>query len=302
MSHLTSLLLHPDAFDGHDAQRYFASHTALPLSVVVLYLAMVRYLPRYMHTRPPFELRVFSRCWNLSVAAFSVCGMLVCVPHLASQLLEHGFYYTVCHDIYELAGYRAPALWAALFTWSKLFEPVDTLLLILKKRPVIVLHWFHHASVIIFAWSAWIYETPAALWYGAMNYSVHALMYTYFAVTSVPRFRPAAMRVAPFITSLQISQFAWGTVINTYVGIAYASPTVGCAIKAPILYIGAGLYLAYGVLFTKLFVDRYLRPRSTSSIKGSKALRHCVEGGGGGACCGTDYESSSSSSSDLKAV
>ena len=96
MSHLTSLLLHPDAFDGHDAQRYFASHTALPLSVVVLYLAMVRYLPRYMHTRPPYELRFFSRCWNLSVAAFSVCGMLVCVPHLASQLLEHGFYYTVC--------------------------------------------------------------------------------------------------------------------------------------------------------------------------------------------------------------
>ena len=49
-------------------------------------------------------------------------------------------------------------------------------------------------------------------------------------------------------------------------GIAYASPSLGCAIKAPILYIGAGLYLAYGVLFTKLFVDRYLR--------GKKPLRH----------------------------
>lgn len=248
-------------FDGHDAQRYFASHLALPVCVVVAYLAMVWWLPRYMAHRPAYNLRSTSRIWNLAVAVFSICGAMVCVPHLFRQLTTHGFYYTVCHDVYELAGYGRPAFWAALFTWSKLLELVDTVLIILRKRKLIMLHWFHHASVIIFAWAAWVYETPAALWYGAMNYTVHAIMYTYFALTSISGVRAAVMRAAPFITSLQIAQFAWGTVINMYMAVSYMSPTSDCAIQAPILYISAGLYLAYGGLFTKLFVDRYLREK-----------------------------------------
>ena len=246
-------------FDGHHAQHYFAAHPFLPAAVVVAYLLMVWQLPKYMADRPPFQLRTVSRCWNIGVAVFSICGAGVCVPHLLNQLRAHGLWYTVCADVYELAGFGPPAVWAAAFTWSKLFELFDTALLILKKRPVITLHWFHHASVIGFAWSAWIYETPAALWYGAMNYSVHAIMYTYFALTAVPQYRASVLKVAPIITGLQISQFAWGTVINAIAAVAYAQPDVGCAIQPAILYLAAGLYLAYGALFVHLFVRRYVR-------------------------------------------
>ena len=108
-------------FDGHVAQRYFASHPLLPACVVVAYLGMVRVGPRWMEQRPPFRLRTVSRVWNLLVAIFSLCGAAVCVPHLIRVLLTHGFWYSVCADVYELAGYGPPALWAAAFTWSKLF-------------------------------------------------------------------------------------------------------------------------------------------------------------------------------------
>ena len=246
-------------FDGHDSQKFFASHPLLPAAVVAAYLGMVSQGPKYMATRRPFELRAVSRCWNIGVAIFSICGATVCVPHLCRALYQNGLWYSVCADIYELAGYGPPAFWATLFTWSKLFELFDTALLVLKKRPVITLHWFHHASVIGFAWAAWAFETPAALWYGAMNYSVHAVMYTYFALTATKSFRAAALRVAPCITALQISQFAWGTVINIFAGVAYSSPSIGCAIKPPILWIAAALYLVYGCLFVQLFVQRYLR-------------------------------------------
>lgn len=250
-------------FDGHTSQQYFYNHPQLPALCVAAYLVMVSYGPRYMASRQPYKLRTVSRCWNVAVALFSLCGAWVCVPHLTHQLRSHGFWYTVCADIYELAGMGPPALWATLFTWSKLFELFDTALLILKKRPVITLHWFHHASVIGFAWSAWAYETPAALWYGAMNYSVHAIMYLYFALTASSRFRAAALSVAPAITALQISQFAFGTVVNVYAAYAYMTPSVGCAIRPPILYIAATLYVAYGTLFVRLFVDRYIRPTSS---------------------------------------
>lgn len=253
-------------FDGHDAQQYFASHPGLPAVVIAVYLLLVWRGQAWMAHRLPFQLRTVSRCWNVGVALFSVCGAAVCVPHLFRQLREHSFWYTVCADVYDLAGYGAPALWASLFTWSKLFELVDTALLVLKKRPVIVLHWFHHSSVIAFAWAAWAYETPAALWYGAMNYSVHALMYSYFALTATARFRASVLRFAPYITSLQISQFAFGTVVNVFAAIAYNRPAVGCAIRPAILWIAAGLYLAYGTLFVRLFVRRYV----TKPVGGAK--------------------------------
>lgn len=246
-------------FDGHDAQRYFATHPLLPCVVVALYLGFVWYGTRFMDSRPPLRLHMVSRVWNLAVALFSVCGAAVCVPHLYGVLRQHGFWYSACADIYELAGHGAPALWASLFTWSKLLELFDTALLVLKKRPVITLHWFHHASVIAFAWSAWVYETPCALWYGAMNYSVHAVMYSYFCLTGVSCLRRVVLRAAPFITALQISQFGMGTIVNGLAGIAWASPTVGCAVHPVILQIAALLYLAYGALFVQLFVNRYLR-------------------------------------------
>ena len=270
------------SFDGHDSQRFFANNPQLPACCVAAYLLMVRYGPRYMASRPAFKLRTLSRVWNVSIALFSICGASVCVPHLAHQLFEHGFWYTVCADVYDLAGMGPPALWATLFTWSKLLELFDTALLILKKRPVITLHWFHHASVIGFAWAAWAYETPAALWYGAMNYSVHSVMYLYFALTASSRLRSAVMRVAPAITALQISQFAFGTVVNIFAAVAYASPSIGCSIKPPILYIAAGLYVAYGALFVRLFVDRYLRPKpangASSAAKGSNGFSEAAYG------------------------
>ena len=44
-----------------------------------------------------------------------------------------------------------------------------------------------------------------------MNFSVHTLMYSYFCAVSIDR---RVMRFAPYVTTLQISQFAWGTVVN----------------------------------------------------------------------------------------
>jgi hypothetical protein len=254
---LARFLAYQRAFDGHDAQRFFVAHWELPLVLVAAYLAVVALGPRLMERRPAFSLRRVTLAWNVSVALFSLSGAAVCVPHLAARIRSHGFWFTVCGDVYELAGYGAPAFWASLFTWSKLLELIDTVLLVLKKRPVITLHWFHHASVILFAWAAWAYETPCALWYGAMNYAVHALMYSYFALMAT-RCRPTVARFAPAVTALQIAQFGVGTLVNIVAAASYFSASVGCAIQPEILHIQGVMYVAYGALFVQLFYARYL--------------------------------------------
>ena len=271
----------PASFDAHGARDFFASTTPLPAAVISVYLVLVHVGPHWMASRPPFQLQTTARVWNVFVALFSVMGAYYCVPHLASQIWAHGFWFSTCADVYELAGSGHVALWAVLFTWSKLFELFDTALLVLRKRKLITLHWFHHASVIAFAWAAWIYETPCALWYGAMNYSVHAVMYTYFLLTALPSCRASALRFAPLITSLQISQFAWGTVINVFAAVCYFTPAIGCAIRPQILQIGALMYLLYGALFVQLFWRRYVRPppAGKSAISGVVASGRAVETG-----------------------
>ncbi len=40
--------------------------------------------------------------------------------------------------------------WA--FCFSKLPELIDTVFIVLRKQPLIFLHWYHHASVLVYCW------------------------------------------------------------------------------------------------------------------------------------------------------
>merc|ERR1719238_605328 len=74
-------------------------------------------------------------------------------------------------------------IFVALFIYSKFAELVDTLLLILRKNPVIPLHWYHHASVLLYCWHSYAARIGTGLWYATMNYCVHSIMYAYFGLT-----------------------------------------------------------------------------------------------------------------------
>ncbi|KAL3902640.1 MAG: hypothetical protein SGPRY_011983, partial [Prymnesium sp.] len=61
--------------------------------------------------------------------------------------------------------------------YTQLAELLDTFFLLLRKSPVILLHWYHHVTVLLFCWHAYSVRIGSGLWFAAMNYSVHSLMY-----------------------------------------------------------------------------------------------------------------------------
>ena len=80
----------------------------------------------------------------------------------------------------------------------------------LAKRRLIFLHWWHHATVLLYCWHSYGTQIATGLWFATMNYFVHALMYAYYGCMGVERLRPRVKKRAIFVTLLQLAQMVVG--------------------------------------------------------------------------------------------
>jgi len=197
---------------------------------------------------------------------FSLCGFLRTAPDLWHVLQgEHGFYRSVCvRDSLN----PPTAFWAYLFTLSKLLELGDTAFIVLRKTPLIFLHWYHHSTVLIFSWLCYPQAEPIFRYVGVMNYFVHSVMYFYYGLKARQVKIPQRWSIA--ITILQISQMAWGLFVNFY---AMYAKSMGweCARSYAGFKVLMLMYLSYLLLFGNYFYKAYIRKAITKGItKGAK--------------------------------
>lgn len=164
---------------------------------------------QWMKDRPRFELRGPLTAWNLGLAAFSLLGMVRVLPEFVSSLYYHGLQYSMCSASYAQG---VTSLWAWWFALSKVFELGDTVFIVLRKQPLIFLHWYHHVTVLIYTWYSFQQHTAPGRWFIVMNYTVHSVMYAYYAARAVG-YRPP--RCVPMvITAMQLAQMVVGCAIS----------------------------------------------------------------------------------------
>ena len=158
-------------------------------------------------------------------------------------------------------GHGMSGLFVALFIYSKLAELLDTLWLLLRKSPVIFLHWYHHVTVLLYCWHAYAVRIGTGLWFASMNYTVHALMYLYFAVTQLgPRGKAFAKRFSIFITTLQLLQMVMGIAV-TVASVIYHAREQPCYVSLVNSALGLLMYASYFALFLQLFLSHYVYKR-----------------------------------------
>lgn len=145
--------------------------------------------------------------------------------------------------------------WAWLFGLSKVIEFGDTIFVILRKSPLMFLHWYHHLTVLIYTWYGIRRLSEFCLWFAGMNYFVHTLMYTYYAFSASGRKFPAF--IAQAITLLQMSQMFFGIIINFLSLKKYEE--FDCDVNYGMAYMGLVIYSSYLVLFGNFFFHRYIR-------------------------------------------
>ncbi|CAL8127948.1 unnamed protein product [Orchesella dallaii] len=234
--------------------KYVAQNRNYAYYAGVIYIATIFGLQRYMRGRKAFDLRMPLFIWNLCLGIFSIAAFIRTVPGILAVIFQpNGLYNSVCVK----EGLDTPTIfWSILFTVSKFVELGDTVFIVLRKRPLIFLQWYHH---IITLWVVWIsapLAEPIIRWYGILNAGVHSLMYPYFALRAVGLSLPSPL--VNLITSLQFTQMLVGFCVNTsswyFYSSGYDCVRYPISIKAFVL-----VYGSFILLFGRLFYNSVIK-------------------------------------------
>ena len=251
-----------------------------PIIAVVAYLlAIFVIIPLVRPTKCPTLIsRHGFALWNFFLAAFSWVGVAAAVPYLYRQLRTKGFQYMVCSDKMMLGSreddascYGFIGLMMCLFMLSKFPELIDTVFLAFMGKKIMFLHWYHHITVLLYSWFAFEAAIPTSVFFATVNYSVHSVMYFYFGASIYTK-RLSFLRKP--ITSIQILQMVWGMILAV-TAYLYSEGIIGdgtCSQSyrnSHFFYSCFVLCASYFVLFTKLYVDNYIR-KSSSRAAASK--------------------------------
>jgi hypothetical protein len=231
-------------------------HYAAPFAAVA-YVFFVFIGTRFMASRKPFDLRGVLFFWNLFLTVFSAISTLRLVPHILYGFWINDISYFFCRNAYDSFARGPSGLWASLFIYSKFFELLDTVFLVLRRKPVSFLHWFHHATVLMYCWHALQYQMPTGIFFAAMNSVVHSVMYAYYTIAAVTRPPKWGM----FVTIIQILQMFIGMFITAY-HYYLIKHVPNCNGSMENLTAACIMYTAYMLLFVEFFVSRYFRKTS----------------------------------------
>lgn len=235
---------------------WMKSNSWLPIVAVVLYLIFCYYGVKLMNNFKAYDLKYTLALWNLALSIFSTWGMLRTVPHLFYNIYRKDFKYTFCDDPVLDWGAGATGLAVQLFILSKFPELIDTLFIVLRKKPLIFLHWYHHVTVLLYCWHSYVTESAAGIYFVAMNYTVHAIMYFYYFLQGIrcfPRWIPSWT-----VTSLQISQMFIGIVVVAGALYYHVTNEIACKNELSNLIAGTVMYSSYLLLFLKFAIDRFI--------------------------------------------
>lgn len=240
-------------FDYWQRRQYMRDNLHLPIVSAVIYLAVVLCGQKYMKTRAAFDLKRPLALWSLSLALFSIVGTVrAAIPEMFNVWYKFGLRTTLCveHDISGAYGF-----WVWAFILSKWPELFDTVFVVLRKQKLTFLHVFHHSSVLVMTWFTNSYDFSLGPTFLTMNYLIHALMYSYYALKALDVRVPRLL--SKCITVLQIAQMWIGLSVSCYAIVEKWNGNT-CDTDYRTLTVSASLYGAYLVLFANFFVKSYL--------------------------------------------
>ncbi|XP_073828880.1 very long chain fatty acid elongase 7-like [Musca autumnalis] len=207
----------------------------LPLTIISLYLLFVlKYGPKWMEKRHPFELKNVMRLYN---AIQVIVNFYIFASAIPNSYAHKNFSFR-CQP--PTPTNTEPWMMRCLqltygYYLTKYLDLFDTIFIVLRKKSqqVTFLHVYHHAGMVF---GVYVYMTflpcSHSTMLGIVNLLVHTVMYAYYFIASV---RPTTATIwwKKHITQMQLLQFAYLTfhflqvVVNNTCGHPFLIAMVG---------------------------------------------------------------------------
>eukprot|EP00956_Cyclotella_meneghiniana_P004148 scaffold5102_cov76-Cyclotella_meneghiniana.AAC.2 len=197
----------------------------IPVWACVLYVVLIFAGRQIMKNKPAWSWRRTLALWNCGLSLFSWIGALRTAPQLYYNLTHYPLRDNLCDDPAALYGSGSTGLWVQLFILSKFPELLDTFFIVIHKKPLIFLHWYHHITVLLYCWHSYVTTSPSGLFFVVMNYSVHAVMYGYYFLMAI-KMKPKWFNPI-IVTFLQLSQMFIGVGVTIVAFYYYNNPILG---------------------------------------------------------------------------
>ena len=263
----TDLLLVPDSWDWkRDVAGFYETHHNVFLVSAVLFYPVIFGIQYLMKNKEAFDLGGakskaplnYIFWWEIGLAMFSIVGCYHVLPMALEPILFQGksLTETICMD-----GVHGDSrnIWTLFFMVSKVFEFGDTIFVVLRKKPLILLQHYHHLATMLYCWygSRFVYDkNNTNVFFAGMNLAVHSFMYTWYAATRTGWRSPKPLMI--FITLIQLVQMVFGVSI---VLISGSNNMASCGKwpreDAKGYYAALFMYFSYLILFAKLFYSNY---------------------------------------------
>lgn len=225
-----------------------------------------------MRNRKPLQLTRLFQFHNLAMSVISLVLFSLIMEQILPAWYNNGLFYTICaKENYT----TSLAFLYYLNYFTKFVELIDTIFLVLKKKPLQFLHCYHHGATVFLCFTQLKGSTTCSFGPIVLNLFVHIVMYYYYYLSA----RGLKVWWKQWVTVIQIVQFIIDLGIvyfATYSHYAYKHfkrlPCMGdCFGSEEAALFGCLILSSYLFLFIGFYTNTYTKKRSVQGKGNSKS-------------------------------
>lgn len=245
-------------------------HWSFPIAAVLTYMvgkfAFIWLCKRLGTTGDSGPFRAFVVAHNIALCLYSAWTAFWTWSFVINSYSTRGFLSTYCdHDLTMWHSGMDVVYW--LFYLSKVWEFVDTAILIIKQKPVSMLQFYHHCGALLTMWGLVVSRASSIVVFVSLNSVIHTIMYAYFTCSALKISFPMNRST---ITQMQLAQFFIGWAFGTPILFAMVGmnsfgrsdwiPKCTTEAGAVATVFGIAYLFPLVALFINFYISNYINP------------------------------------------
>lgn len=242
-------------YDFKRSKQWLMDYEGILLKCVIIYVIAIFTIKYVMGPRKPFGLQQSLTIWNAILAVFSIAGFVQITPIFLKVISQKGIQHTYT-EIGDLQKHPVAGYWAFVWCVSKIPELIDTLFIVLRKKPLMFMHWYHHAVTGYFAFVTFYEDNAYMVWVVWLNYFIHSFMYSYYCARAMNIRIPP--QFAQILTFAQIIQFLITHAVMGHLLYLMCTINKQYAVTTRGFAIGAFMEISYLLLWFRFYYISYI--------------------------------------------